>query len=29
MYDEEVDPYTLIDGILSTEDTAVIEPWWD
>lgn len=29
MYDEDVDPYTLIDGILSAEDAGVIEPLWD
>lgn len=27
-YDEELDPYALIDGILSTEDTLIDEDMW-
>jgi len=27
--DDDVDPYSLIDGILETEDVTVIEPWWE
>lgn len=29
MYDDEFDPYALIDGILETEDVTTVEPWWD
>lgn len=28
MYDEEVDPYVLIDGILEAEDTSIDERMW-